>query len=295
MATTNTEAVGEFKILTNSYQAEYGRAVGGQVQMVTKSGTQAFHGSGYWFGRRSDWNANTWTNNRAAAPAPIGNGKAIEPPDVQARRLRLHDRRPDLHPGRLQHGEEEALLLLEPGVREAHQPAVAAHGARAHRPRAGRGLLPERRQQRQPLPLHPRLHDGAAVQLEQHRAAASRTAASSAGSPQSRLYAPGLAVSEPLPQRRTTRPAAASTTRARPRTATHRVEDLIRLDFQPTDKWRVTGRYMDTKNDTDPGVRHPLGRQRQLPGPDGGPLPEPRQELDGRAPPASSTPRPRSR
>ena len=80
MATTNTEAIGEFKVLTNSYQAEYGRAVGGQVQMVTKSGTQSFHGSGYWFGRRSDWNANTWTNLRAGAPAPVGNGSVIEPP-----------------------------------------------------------------------------------------------------------------------------------------------------------------------------------------------------------------------
>ena len=68
MATTNIDAVAEFKILTNAYQAEYGRAVGGQVQVVTKSGTQAFHGSGYWYGRRSDWNANTWTNKRAAAP-----------------------------------------------------------------------------------------------------------------------------------------------------------------------------------------------------------------------------------
>ena len=66
MATTNIDAVAEFKILTNAYQAEYGRAVGGQVQVVTKSGTQAFHGSGYWYGRRSDWNANTWTNKRAA-------------------------------------------------------------------------------------------------------------------------------------------------------------------------------------------------------------------------------------
>ena len=80
MAVTNTEAIGEFKVLTSSYQAEYGRAVGGQVQMVTKSGTQSFHGSGYWFGRRSGWNANSWTNKRAAAPAPVGNGAVIEPP-----------------------------------------------------------------------------------------------------------------------------------------------------------------------------------------------------------------------
>src|SRR5436190_20377114 len=64
MATTNIDAVAEFKILTNSYQAEYGRAVGGQLQVVTKSGTQAVHGSGYWYGRRSEWNANTWLNKR---------------------------------------------------------------------------------------------------------------------------------------------------------------------------------------------------------------------------------------
>jgi len=38
MATTNIDAVAEFKLLTNSYQAEYGRAVGGQLQVVTKSG-----------------------------------------------------------------------------------------------------------------------------------------------------------------------------------------------------------------------------------------------------------------
>jgi hypothetical protein len=64
MAQTNLDAIAEFKVLTSSYQAEYGRAVGAQVQVVTKSGTQNFSGSGYWYGRRSDWNANTWTNNR---------------------------------------------------------------------------------------------------------------------------------------------------------------------------------------------------------------------------------------
>src|SRR5262245_756959 len=64
MATTNIDSVAEFKVLTNAYQAEYGRAVGGQLQVVTKSGTQLFHGSGYWYGRRSGWNANTWTNKR---------------------------------------------------------------------------------------------------------------------------------------------------------------------------------------------------------------------------------------
>ena len=64
MATTNIDAVAEFKVLTNAYQAEYGRAVGGQLQVVTKSGGQQFHGSGYWYGRRSEWNANSWMNKR---------------------------------------------------------------------------------------------------------------------------------------------------------------------------------------------------------------------------------------
>ncbi|RPJ78416.1 MAG: hypothetical protein EHM13_14660, partial [Acidobacteria bacterium] len=82
MAQTNIDAVAEFKILTNAYQAEYGRAVGGQVQVVTKSGTQSFHGSGYWYGRRSDWQANTWTNKRAAAPPPVGSGKEIQLPEA---------------------------------------------------------------------------------------------------------------------------------------------------------------------------------------------------------------------
>jgi hypothetical protein len=67
MVTTNIDALAEFKVLTNSYQAEYGRATGAQVQVVTKSGSQDFHGSAYWYGRRGNWNANTWTNNRDGA------------------------------------------------------------------------------------------------------------------------------------------------------------------------------------------------------------------------------------
>ena len=70
MATTNIDAVAEFKILTNAYQAEYGRAAGGQLQVVTKSGTQRFHGSGYWYGRRSEWNANSYLNKRETPEIP---------------------------------------------------------------------------------------------------------------------------------------------------------------------------------------------------------------------------------
>src|SRR2546430_12763951 len=41
------DAVEEFKIQTNSYDAQYGRTAGGVVNMSLKSGTNSFHGSGY--------------------------------------------------------------------------------------------------------------------------------------------------------------------------------------------------------------------------------------------------------
>ncbi len=61
--TVSTDSIAEFKVLTGQYQAEYGRNAGGQIAMVTKSGTDAFHGSGYMYHRHDDLNANTFINN----------------------------------------------------------------------------------------------------------------------------------------------------------------------------------------------------------------------------------------
>jgi len=71
------DSIAEFKILTGTYQAEYGRSAGAQVQLVTKTGTSQFHGSGYWYHRNESLNANTWLNNirpqfgQAAIPKPL--------------------------------------------------------------------------------------------------------------------------------------------------------------------------------------------------------------------------------
>jgi Carboxypeptidase regulatory-like domain len=56
----NPDAVAEFKILTNNYEAEYGRTSGGIVNQVIKSGTNAFHGDVFEFFRNDALNARNY-------------------------------------------------------------------------------------------------------------------------------------------------------------------------------------------------------------------------------------------
>ncbi len=66
--TPSVDAVQEFKMQTNFFSAEYGQTGGAVVNMVTKSGSNEFHGTGFYFFRHSDLNANSWTANRAGSP-----------------------------------------------------------------------------------------------------------------------------------------------------------------------------------------------------------------------------------
>ena len=50
-------SIQEFQINTSNYSAEYGRAAGGVVNAVTKSGTNTIHGQAFWYDRNSDWGA----------------------------------------------------------------------------------------------------------------------------------------------------------------------------------------------------------------------------------------------
>jgi hypothetical protein len=62
------DAVLEFQVNTNGYNAEAGRAGGGVINVITKSGTNEIHGTIFEFFRDKGLNANTWANNRAARP-----------------------------------------------------------------------------------------------------------------------------------------------------------------------------------------------------------------------------------
>src|SRR5204863_445683 len=70
MLPMNIESIGEVKILTQGYQAEYGRSSGLQITAVTKSGTNRFHGSLYDVERKSAWNANSWVTSKNRYPLP---------------------------------------------------------------------------------------------------------------------------------------------------------------------------------------------------------------------------------
>lgn len=55
--------IAEFKVLTSNYQAEYGRSAGGDISIITKSGSREFHGTGFYFHRHEQFNANSYLNN----------------------------------------------------------------------------------------------------------------------------------------------------------------------------------------------------------------------------------------
>lgn len=59
LSLTNAEAIGEYQIITNSFSAEFGRNSGAQVNVVTRSGTNEFHGALFEFHQTSALNART--------------------------------------------------------------------------------------------------------------------------------------------------------------------------------------------------------------------------------------------
>ena len=73
----NVDAIQEVQVLTANYMPEYGRASGGQIRFITKSGSNRYSGSGSYFWRDDSLQANTWTRNRSTVasdnqgPAPF--------------------------------------------------------------------------------------------------------------------------------------------------------------------------------------------------------------------------------
>ncbi len=75
------DAVQEYSVITNNFSAEYGRASGGIVNLTTKSGTNAFHGSAWEYNRLSAYTANTYANDAANTAA----GSIVSPKGIYTR------------------------------------------------------------------------------------------------------------------------------------------------------------------------------------------------------------------
>ncbi len=65
------DAIQEFKILRNSYGPEYGQAMGAIVNIITRGGTNKFHGGVYYFGRNDKLNATDYFNNLHGVPKDV--------------------------------------------------------------------------------------------------------------------------------------------------------------------------------------------------------------------------------
>ncbi len=81
----SVDAIAEFKTLRGNYSAEFGRSASGQINVVTKSGSNDLHGSAYEFVRNDVFNANDVLNKLTTTPA--GNAKLPSPRG----RLRYND------------------------------------------------------------------------------------------------------------------------------------------------------------------------------------------------------------
>ncbi|HKX31808.1 MAG TPA: TonB-dependent receptor [Blastocatellia bacterium] len=64
------DALQEFKVLTSTYTAEYGRTPGGQITLVTRSGTNDFHGTLFNYFRNDTLDANDWFVNALGLDKP---------------------------------------------------------------------------------------------------------------------------------------------------------------------------------------------------------------------------------
>lgn len=109
-AMPNPDAIAEFKIQTSSYDAGYGRNPGANVNVITKSGTNDFHGSAFEFFRNTALNANSWFLNRT------GNSEAsVECESVRGRHRRTNQEEQSfLLPGLSREQSKERLFRLQP-------------------------------------------------------------------------------------------------------------------------------------------------------------------------------------
>jgi hypothetical protein len=236
MATTNIDSVAEFKVLTNAYQAEYGRAVGAQLQVVTKSGSRDFHGSGYWYGRRSRWDANTWSNKRVTPEIPK--------PQTSRNDSGYTIGGPVYLPNTFNSEKKKLFFFFSQEYQRRVNPPTE-HQTRVPTALERQGDFSQSVDQSgNPWPyIRDYTKSGGCGPTDQSACFADGGVLGKI--PANRLYQPGLAVLNVYPTSNANLGGGLNYTSQVPDQAPRR-EDLLRMDFQATSNWRITGRYMHT-------------------------------------------------
>ena len=86
----NLDAIDEFRIITSNFDAEYGEFSGGQINVITKSGSNAFHGNAFDFLRNTDLDARNYFSPTRGVFRQNQFGGTIGGPDSPGQDLLLH-------------------------------------------------------------------------------------------------------------------------------------------------------------------------------------------------------------
>ncbi len=234
----SNDSIAEFKILTGSYQAEYGRSVGAQISVVTKSGSSQFHGTGYWYHRNDSLNANTFLNN--ARPSF---GQAFLPRPL----FRYND------PGYTIGGPIFIPKLLERTKNKAFF-FFSQEYQRQLVPNTARNVLVPTAAQRNGDFSGTKNQNGADVFIRDPLSGQTCNATDKTGCflgnivPASRIYKPGQALLNILPLPNTS--ASNYNYSSQFPGASPRRETLLRVDYNITDNLRVFGHWVDNQQPT---------------------------------------------
>lgn len=249
----NLDAVEEFKILTNAYQAEYGRSSGAQIAVVTKSGGRDYRGGAYWYRRHEGMNANSWINNR-------NRGLALQTDPDSRVGLKAINRQSDIGYtiggpvplGSYNRDRNRLFFFFAQEHQQRFQPPTDPRRVRVPTELERRGDFsqsvdntgrpwPYIRDYTTGLPCGPNdtrgcFQDGGVL----------------GKIPADRLYGPGLAILNIYPLPNDSGPGYNYSSQVA--AELDRREDIVRIDWQASDSWRIYGRYFNNTNNAGAGL-----------------------------------------